>query len=305
MNVSTILEIILGLVLIYYVLGVIVSAVTSWFTKWLQIRAKDLEEYLNGLLEDKDKLEDIMANPLITVLKPIRLTPIVGFFTGETTEYKTEKIPAGVFLTALLGRGIETYETAKDIEQAVEKALDGLPDSSQLKKDITKLIKSSQGNLTQLRSSLESWFDGVMSKASAIYSVHARRIVITLALVVTLVTGIDSIDIAQQLWDQPNLRAVASAKAVEIAQGDELEPDIKVLITTLDELELDYHIDWWNTRNSTDSRYAIPLKALGLIITWIAVAQGSSFWYDVMKKVTSITRATVPSSSQEPKDAEK
>jgi len=303
MNVSTLLEIVIGLILVYYVLGVMVSAVTSWITKTLQTRAKDLEGYLNGILDDRDKLDEIMANPLITALRPIRLTPIVGFFTGQTAEHNAEKIPAGVFLTALLGRAIDTYQTFDEVKQAADKALASLPDTSRLKKDITKLITDAEGNLTQLRHSLESWFDGLMDKASAIFTIHARRIVIILSLVITLVSGVDSIDIAQQLWNQPNLRAVASAKAVEIAEGNQLEPDIKVLVTTLEELELDYHNDWWNTRNSTDSPNAILLKILGLAITWIAVAQGSSFWYDVMKKVTSITRSTPPSSSPEPKNA--
>ncbi|MFL7868547.1 MAG: hypothetical protein AB8I58_06945, partial [Anaerolineales bacterium] len=113
----------------------------------------------------------------------------------------------------------------------------------------------------------------------------------------------DSIDIAQQLWNQPNLRAVASAKAVQIADGGELEPDIKVLASTLEELELDYHNDWWNTRNSPDLPNAILLKTLGLAITWVAVAQGSSFWYDVMKKVTSIARSSGSSNSPETKNA--
>ena len=303
MNVSTLLAIIIGLILIYYVLGVIVSAVTSWILKILQTRAKDLNGYLSSLLDDKEKLDEIMANPLITALKPIRLTPIVGFFTGKTAEYDAEKIPPGVFFTAMLGRGIDTYQTFDEVKQAAEKALKGLPDTSQLKKDITKLIDDAEGNLAQLRYSLDSWFDGVMNKATAIFTIHARRIVIALALVVTLVSGVDSIDIAQQLWNQPNLRAVASAKAVQIADGGELEPDIKVLVSTLEELELDYHNDWWNTRNSQDAPNAILLKVLGLAITWVAVAQGSSFWYDVMKKVTSIARSSGSSSSQEPKDS--
>jgi hypothetical protein len=303
MSLSTILEIIIGLILIYYVLGVIVSAVTSWITTTLQTRAKDLKGYLNGLLDDKDKLGEIMANPLVTALRPIRLTPIVGFFTGQTAEYDAEKIPPGVFFTALLGRGIDTYQTFDEVKQAADKALESLPDSSQLKKDLTKLIDDAEGNLAQLRYSLESWFDGVMHKASAIFTIHARRIVIALALMVTLVSGVDSIDIAQQLWNQPNLRAVASAKAAQIAEGGELAPDIKVLVTTLEDLELDYHNDWWNTRNSSDAPNAILLKILGLAITWVAVSQGSSFWYDVMKKVTSIARSSGPSNSPDAKNA--
>ena len=304
MSVSTILEIIIGLILIYYVLGVVVSALTSWITKTMQTRAKDLEGYLNGLFEDKSKLDEIMANPLITSLKPVRLTPIVGFFTGQTSEYNTEKIPAGVFLTALLGRGIDTYQTFDEVKQAAENALNSLPDTSRLKNDVTKLINDAEGNLAQLRYSLDSWFDGLMNKASTVFAIHARRIVVALALVVTLVSGVDSIDIAQQLWNQPNLRAVASAKAVQIAEGGELAPDIKVLVTTLEELELNYHNDWWNIRNSPDSPNAILLKMLGLAITWVAVAQGSSFWYDVMKKVTSIARSPGSSNSNETNNSE-
>ena len=53
MSVSTILEICIGLVLIYYILGLIVSVVTSWFTKGLQIRANDLEDYLKDLFHNE------------------------------------------------------------------------------------------------------------------------------------------------------------------------------------------------------------------------------------------------------------
>ena len=305
MSVSTILEICIGLVLIYYILGLIVSVVTSWFTKGLQIRANDLEDYLKDLFHNEAKLNDIMDYPLITALKPIRLTPIVGLITGRTTEYKTEKIPPATFLQALIGQAIDSKPKFEDLKKAVVSVTNTLPDESQLKQDLNQLVEDAGTNATQLLDTLESWFDGVMEKTCAIYTAHARRIVIVLALVITLAIGADSIDIAKQLWDQPNLRAVAAAKAVEIAEGSELEPDIKILITTLDDLELEYHNDWWNTRNTADSPYAIPLKVLGLAITWAAVAQGSSFWYDLMKKITSITQATTSSSSQEPRESNK
>jgi len=299
MNISAILEICIGLVLIYYILAVVVSAVTSWFTQGLQIRANDLENYLQELFQNPAQVKKIMGHPLITVLKPIRLTPVIGFFTGSTKVYKTDKIPTATFLQAFIGKAIESKQDIDELNNVVVSAIAGLPDNSPLKSDINELIEEAGKDATQLRDSLENWIDGVMMNASAIFTAHARRIVIALALVVTLFTGADSIELAQQLWDQPNLRAVAAAKAVEIAKGNELEPDIEVLIKTLNELELDYKNDWWNTRNSLEAPYAIPLKALGLTITWIAVSQGSSFWYDLMKKVTSITRSTTSASSPE------
>jgi hypothetical protein len=270
----------------------------------MQIRANDLENYFKDLFQDEDKLKQILSHPLVTSLQPIRLSPVVGFFTGKTKEYKTEKIPAATFLQAFIGQSVATFQTVDEIKTQVNKSIASLPDSSEFKKEITQLLNEAGDNATQLRTTIESWFDGVMKKSSAIFTAHARRIVILLALVVTLVTGVDSIDIAKQLWNQPNLRAVAAAKATEISQGGELEPNIQALVDKLDELSLDYHNDWWNTRNTPEAPNSILLKVLGLGITWIAVAQGSSFWYDVMKKVTSITKTAPPPSSQEASENE-
>lgn len=301
MSVSTILEIGLGLILIYYVLGLMVSAVTSWITKGFEIRANQLEKYLADLMQDEDKLSEVLQNPLITVLKPIGLVPILGFFTGKTTEYKTGKIPAATFIHSFFGQALTTDMTLEQIKTTVTAATESLPPESKLKKDLDELVIKAEASIAetgakaaQLRTDINSWFDQTMVRGGATFTAQARRIVIALGLVVTLLTGVDSIDIAQQLWNQPNLRAVAAAKAVEVAAGDELEEDIGVLVTTLEELQLEYHNDWWNTRNTTDAPNALILKILGLGITWIAVAQGSSFWYDVMKKVTSVTKSAAP-----------
>lgn len=307
MSISAILEIAIGLILIYYVLGLMVSAVTSWITRGFEIRAKELEKYLAGILKDEDKLSEILQNPLVTVLKPIGLVPILGFFTGKIAEYKAGKIPGATFAQSLFGQAIDADMTLEQIKATVSAATESLPPESQLKNDLDNLVAKAETSLTeaeakaaQLRSDIESWFDQMMVKAGATFTAQARRIVIALAFVVTLFTGVDSIDIAQQLWNQPNLRAIAAAKAVEIAGGEELDEDIKALVTTLKDLEFDYHNDWWNTRNTNEAPNAILLKVLGLAITWIAVAQGSSFWYDLMKKVTSITKSTVSTAGSQP-----
>jgi hypothetical protein len=38
-------------------------------------------------------------------------------------------------------------------------------------------------------------------------------------------------------------------------------------------------------------------KLFGLAITWLAVAQGSSFWYQVLKRIRSATTAPPPEES--------
>ena len=122
MSVSAILEIAIGLVLIYYVLGLMVSAVTSWITKGFEIRANQLEKYLADLLQDEDKLSEILQNPLVTVLKPLGLVPVVGLFTGKTKEYKAGKIPAATFIHSLFGQALNANMTVEQVKTMVNTA---------------------------------------------------------------------------------------------------------------------------------------------------------------------------------------
>ncbi len=55
---------------------------------------------------------------------------------------------------------------------------------------------------------------------------------------------------------------------------------------------LSFRVGWWQaqdlpaSRNPIDWLNFILLKLLGLGITAVAVSQGSSFWYDLLKKAT-------------------
>jgi hypothetical protein len=143
-------------------------------------------------------------------------------------------------------------------------------------------------DLNQLRSHLNDDLCGMLDQAAATFRVYARSIVIILSILITIAFGTDSIQLARDLWNSSELRAVAAAQATEVVQSQGVDADIRNLVSDLGAYSM--RLGWWNTQNLAQPGELpgfILLKILGLGITAIAVSQGSSFWYDVLKKLTS------------------
>jgi len=79
--------------------------------------------------------------------------------------------------------------------------------------------------------------------------------------------------------------------------------DIDQIIEELGKLSI-IKFGWWQMKDalpddSSAGEWAsfLLLKLVGLGITAVAVSQGSSFWYDLMKKLTAPSTSTSTSSS--------
>jgi hypothetical protein len=140
-----------------------------------------------------------------------------------------------------------------------------------------------------------------MDQAADTFKANARSFVIILSIGVTLVFGTDSIQLAKALWNNAELRAVAAAKAEQVVAEEGSNASLDDLVKELSDLSI--KIGWWQTERpplgatATDWTWFVILKVVGLGLTAIAVSQGSSFWYDLLKKLSSPTTATSKSTS--------
>lgn len=272
MNLSVVLEVAIGLVLLYYVLSLVVSYITSEITKWTQMRAKDLELVLREQLQDPAAFVKFMNHPLIKNLQPKR----VELF-GKVWDSKVEKIPPATFSTTLFDIMAPSADDGNKLEQ-IKNTIKGLPDG-EIKTALNCLIDATVHDMQTARENIERWYDDMMQNVSRLYTQHARHIAIICALVVTLVVDGDSINVATQLWNQPTLRAAAAAKAEEYIQQ---APDPT---KALEELNIPIPILWTTPLPQDVQGWLV--KILGWVVTWVAVSQGSSFWYDVLKRARS------------------
>jgi hypothetical protein len=285
MSVPQIFEVVVGLVVVYYILGAIVSTVTQIVTESLETRGAALEQYLLKIAGDKTV--DLTNLPQIKALRPIRYANWWNVFGAGVEEKKIEKIPADTLVSAffdITGLTAQQSMSPQDLTTTVSK----LPESEG-KHALLGWIEQGVTNIVDLRARTNDYITGTLNQASLTFRARARSFVIIFSLGITLLFGTDSIQLAKDLWADAGLRAIAAQQAATIT-SQQPSTDLTTLLNQLGSMS--FRLGWWESqslpapKNPIDWLNFIFLKFVGLLITAVAVSQGSSFWYDVLKKIT-------------------
>jgi hypothetical protein len=287
MSFSQVFEVVIGLVLVYYILGYMVSWVTKIILELQETRGKVLEVYLRKIAGDKTV--DLTKLPQMKALQPIRYKTPLSVFSSKTVARKIEKVPVTTLvdayfdLTGLTGR--------PDLDATQLKEIIGTLPDSEGKQAMLKWIDQGVTNINTLRTRVNSLFTGLLDQAAASFKAHARSYVISLSILLTLILGTDSIQLAKDLWNNAELRTLTAGQAQVVIDQDAGTMDFQDIINALDQISI-VRFGWWQLEGALPASASllewvgfILLKLLGLGITAVAVAQGSSFWYDLLKKV--------------------
>jgi len=300
MSISQVLEVALGLILVYYILGYIISLITQLINEFFETRGKALERYLIKIVGDK-KIGDFVSLPQMQALRPIRYKNWLSVFGAVTEPKKIEKIPVSTLVDAYFDMAGLTANQEMNLLQLAE-LVDKLPDSDG-KRAFISWINQGVTSIDELKKRTTAYFTGLMEQAAATFRANARSFVIILSIGVAVLFGTDSIQLAKTLWANAELRALAVAKAEVVAAQEGSSATIDDLIQELSDLTI--KIGWWQTERPAagstvmDWVLFVILKVIGLGLTAAAVSQGSSFWYDLLKKLTSPATSTSSSRSSD------
>lgn len=298
MSIPQALEVAVGLIVVYYLLGSVVSLVTQWINEFFESRGKALEQYLIKIVGDK-KIGDLKNLPQMQSLRPIRYKNFFSVFGSVTEPKMIEKIPVTTLVDAYFDIAGLTAKKEMDLLQLAE-LVDKLPDSEG-KQAFINWINQGVTSIADLRTRTTAYFSGMMEQAASTFRARARSFVIILSILITFLFGTDTIQLAQALWTNAELRALAAAQADAVVAEGGTTADLSDLLEDLSKFSI--RIGWWQTQEFPPSSdiagwaFFILLKVLGLGITAAAVSQGSSFWYDLLKKISSPTTSTSSSKS--------
>jgi hypothetical protein len=295
---SQVVSVALALAVVYYVLGLIVSAITKYGLEVLETRGKILENFLKdhltgAVVQGKAlTIEKLKSMPQLDTLKPVRYVKAgLGFFTGKTEIVDAvEKIPPKNLVDALFDMAKTTQTAQSDVQKFIDLLPDTLPGSDKkfaLKEELTALVKNGFDDIDALRSKVETWATGLMAQAALEFKIHAKQIVLAVSLVVTLLLGVDSIELAKNFWKNAAISATADTQAALILKSTDQQnvdnADVQKLLAQLEQMQaINYQ---WYVRPAGAGWTWIVWKILGLLITTLAVSQGSSFWYDIIKQM--------------------
>ena len=314
------LDVAIGLVFVYLVLSLAVTALNELFAAAFKRRALLLRAGITHLLDD-ELTTRVYAHPLIRSL-----------YKGKTGP---SYIPSRSFAIALLD------------------TLDGATTPSIAGDAIAVLKRETGDDVARLRQSVEVWFNDSMERMSGWYKRRTQVISVLCAIVVTIGTNADTLTIAGALWRDPTMRQAVVAQAQRYvaeqprpdaqgqgqAQGQAAAPGVPEppALPPFEQAQIDFDaasnrldasladlnamqlpIGWrdrpdaaenasisrfrivrddateawpgviWNADDRARWLAALDAHTLGWLITILAISLGAPFWFDVLNKIVSI-----------------
>ncbi|MGF7234877.1 MAG: hypothetical protein ACQSGP_07950, partial [Frankia sp.] len=176
----------------------------------------------------------------------------------------------------------------------------GLPAGDPAKRALLRMLADANGEVSQLRDSLERWYDDAMARMGGWYKRRVQLLLLALGAALAIGFNVDTVNLAQVLWRVPAERA-----AVADAAGNAAGRNVGAVDTTVRGISaLNLPIGWTPAHVtvsasgghplSTDPRRvpwtagAIAVKVLGLGLTTIALSFGATFWFDALGKVSGL-----------------
>ncbi|HEV7508857.1 MAG TPA: hypothetical protein VGS07_28515 [Thermoanaerobaculia bacterium] len=220
---SIVLEVAIGVVFVYLLLSLIVTAVTELISSWLRLRSTNLWDGIRNLLDSDGATQwaaKLYDHPLIQGLsplppkapkKPATAARVVG----------PSYIPSRTFAVALLDVLKESTTSAQNPDPwlQLQATIQELPDKK-LKRLLVALLGESRGDLELFKKNLEIWFNNTMERVSGWYKRTTQKIHIVLAVAVTLAINVDSVLVVNALSQNQALRDSVVAEAQAYAKQE-------------------------------------------------------------------------------------
>ena len=328
---SAILDVAIGLIFVFLVMSLIVTAVSELIASKLNLRASNLETGIRNLLHPRSNSDS--AKPTEDLTKKIFEHPLVNSLSrpGDKPSY----IPSRTFALSLID--VISKLDGKALDKTQVKALiDSLP-NEELRKSLTVLAEEAEQDLEKLKVNIEVWFNNSMDRVSGWYKRRTQFIHVALGIVFAVALNVDTFLIARTLANDSALRDSLVAQAQELAKTKpeantdskkEIEDRIKQLgglglpigwtdepVPGLrkwpgwipgtkespepDKPDFDKPVRWGELWGQT-LRYHI----VGWLLTGFAASLGAPFWFDLLNKFMNL-RSAGKAPEEEPKEPKK
>jgi len=309
---SLMLDVAIGMVLVYLLLSFVASAVREGIETVLRDRSKFLRRGVCELLNDESLAAALYGHPQVSAL--YRGNYATAIQKNQLPAY----IPSRNFALALLDIAVRGRDPQSAGEASPGSATLSLPSVRQnvnrignpaVQRVVLSAIDLSGGNFAKAQESIEAWFDSAMDRVSGWYKHRTQRILIAIGIIVAAIANVDTIRIAHSFYNDPGQRQLAiamagslvkepapgspGAPAVGQARADSLANEA---LRRIDALKLP--VGWPDAAINREWYTRI----LGWLITGFAISFGAPFWFDLLNRMT-VVRSTVKPHEKSPEES--
>jgi len=291
---SQILEVVIGLTLIYLVLSIGCSGIKEAIANLFSLRSKTLENAIRNMLKagPADYTSKLFQHPLIAGTAP----------EGEKPSYISSRLFAAALFDVLVPADPAQPRSLQSLRAGVSQ----IPDEK-LRGTLLNLIDSAGGDMDKARKAVEAWFNDTMDRVSGWYKRMAQKIILALAFVLCCAINADSLMIVKELWSDQALRSAVVASAErKVQSGKPSQTDsngapvpssgdqgvsLQQVASEIREINAP-PIGWrgaaGDVRALPNSVLAWVLKVLGILLSSFAVCLGAPFWFDLLNNIVNL-----------------
>jgi hypothetical protein len=338
---SAILDVAIGIAFVYLFLSLICSVVNEGIASIFSLRAKNLVRgidslfseskiadgrrfveaiyahgLIRGLYKNPAKVDDTTvaqaasaADPRTLDLSSLDLSslrlPSVFTLVEQWSPNLPAYIPSPTFATALIDIVAPPDPSKARVLDDVRQGIEKLP-VSPTRQALLSLVAATEKDVAEFQQKVEGWFNDSMDRASSWYKNRAQVILLLIGVVVSVGLNVDTIKLAQTLWNNP-LERQATVELAENYVATHKQPinndaDFKTQADNIAALgqQLPFPFGWqtWAPKS-----HFYWLEALaGWAITALALSLGAPFWFDTLNKFMQVRSAVKPKEKGKDKD---
>ncbi|SFP30072.1 hypothetical protein SAMN05443579_11081 [Variovorax sp. PDC80] len=220
---NIILDVVLGLLLIYLVMALLVSKVQEvWAGQLRSGRTHTMHSMLlEGVGRDKRLKDKILESPMIFALsRGDNPASERGGWTSLWSAQGPSAIPPDLFAKALL---VELYDDGKSNPPSVRYTPDafvkevGAGSTDRIWGTLRSLLPGNEGNWSGFEAAIAGWYKAIGERADGWYQRSAQTWSFYLALALACLLNVDSFHIAERLANEPDLRRSVSTLAQNVS----------------------------------------------------------------------------------------
>jgi len=300
----TVLNLAIGITFIYLLFSLVVSALNEFWLSYLDKRADFLKQGLEQLLQDTEKVRQVLGHGLVDALS--RAT------NGTPSYIGVEPFTAAV-LDVIKAADLNTIRKISDFQTGIA----ALPDSK-LKQSLTAILDSTENDLASFKKGIGDWYERSMDRVSGWYKRYVQKWLLGLSLGLAVVCNVDTIHIMRALSSDPKLLAETVNQAINTAKATTPQPSASPSTGPAGAAEsapnptadtrqaVSQVINKANIAMDNLTNVSVPIgwsqsqwqylcdpghlvsAFLGWFLTGLAASLGAPFWFDTLQRFVNI-----------------
>jgi hypothetical protein len=228
MNFGAALDVAVGLIFVYLLVSLFVTALNEYVSSFLNKRSEYLLSRVQSLLggdgsekktgEWSPEMCSVWNHPLISALKSHQTAEDHCTKRGALLKNAPSYIPGKTFAVALT-ETLKPSEAAHLTFTQLKTAISGIENNEALKKALLPMVDEAEGKVEVFQQNVATWFDGAMDRTSGAYKRWIHRLTFWAGFAVAVAFNVNSLQLIDNLWRDPVARAGLVAQASVTAKG--------------------------------------------------------------------------------------